>query len=228
MNVVVAGAHGQIGLQLLPLLVADGHRVRGLIRKREYVADLEAAGTEPVMCDLEAEDDYARFVEGADVAIFAAGAGQKSTIERKSTVDLGAAVKLVDAAVRTGVERFVMVSSLGAHDVTSLGEKRIRYLRAKAGADVALMQSDLAYTIVRPGFLNDGPPTGRVELTTVLGQWLSIEPGVRREIPRADVADVVRECVNHDGVAGLVFEAYSGDTPVSDAVAELRGARTLS
>ena len=50
------------------------------------------------MADLEALDDLAAFVEGADAVVFAAGAGPGSGAERKRTVDLGAAVKLLDAA----------------------------------------------------------------------------------------------------------------------------------
>ena len=76
MDVVVAGGHGQIALQLLGLLAARGDRARGLIRKPEHAADLEALGAEPVLCDMEAEDDLAGFVAGADAVVFAAGAGR--------------------------------------------------------------------------------------------------------------------------------------------------------
>src|SRR5919198_1333252 len=107
MIVIVAGAHGKVAIHLLPLLLGDGHTVRGMVRREE----------------------------DADIAIFAAGAGQHSTVERKSAVDLGAAVKLIDAAKRAGVSRFIMLSSIGAHDVTSLGERRIQYLRGKQAAD---------------------------------------------------------------------------------------------
>src|SRR5438552_5960544 len=111
MDVVVAGGHGKIGLHLLRLLAARGDRARGLIRNPGHAADLEAAGAEPVICDLESEEDLSSFVEGADAIVFAAGAGPGSGPERKKTVDLGGAVKLID----TGVRRYVMISSVGAH-----------------------------------------------------------------------------------------------------------------
>src|ERR1700758_3297420 len=95
MNVVIAGGHGKIGLQLGKLLAARGDRVRGLIRKPEQAEDLVAAGIEPVLCDLEADVDVGAAIEGADAIVFAAGAGPGSGVERKWSLDYGGAVKLV-------------------------------------------------------------------------------------------------------------------------------------
>ena len=57
MRVVVAGGHGQIAMLLHPLLAARGDEVRALIRNPEHSDDVQAAGAEPVFCDLEAEED---------------------------------------------------------------------------------------------------------------------------------------------------------------------------
>ena len=92
MDVLVAGGHGQIALRLLRLLAADGHHARGLIRNPDHAADLEAAGAEPVLCDLE-HDDPRQHIGTAQAIVFAAGAGPGSGPERKRTVDLGGAVK---------------------------------------------------------------------------------------------------------------------------------------
>jgi uncharacterized protein YbjT (DUF2867 family) len=110
MDVVVAGGHGKIGLRLLRLLADGGHRGRGVIRNPEHAADVEAAGAEPVVCDMEALDDLSGCCEGADAIVFAAGAGPGSGPERKRTVDYGAAVKLMEA----GIRRYVMVSAIAA------------------------------------------------------------------------------------------------------------------
>src|ERR687888_2811370 len=119
MDVVVAGGHGKIGLRLLRLLAARGDRARGLIRKPEQADDLEQAGAEPVIFDLEREDDISQHVSGADAVVFAAGAGPGSGPERKRTMDLGGALKLIDAAKATGVSRYLIVSSMGAADPSS-------------------------------------------------------------------------------------------------------------
>ena len=100
MDVLVAGGHGQIARRLLRLLAQRGHTARGLIRNPDHVADLEADGAHPVLCDLE-HDDVRPHIGGADAIVFAAGAGPGSGAERKQTVDLGGALKCIEAAQRT-------------------------------------------------------------------------------------------------------------------------------
>ena len=213
MDVVIAGGHGKVALRLARLLSERGDRVRGLIRNPDHGADVRAAGAEPVVVDLEATDDLVAYVEGADAVVFAAGAGPGSGPARKRTVDLGAAVKLVAAATRAGGLRYVMVSSIGAHDPSGAGEGMRPYLEAKAQADEALVASDLPFTIVRPGSLTDDPGTGRVAVTTQLGH--------RGPIPRDDVAAVLRAVLDDPETVGLTFEAFAGEQPVEAAVRAL-------
>src|SRR5215212_5351648 len=155
MDVVVAGGHGKVARRLLERLAAGGDRARGLIRNPQHASDLERLGAAPVLADLEAEGDLASHLAGADAVVFAAGAGPGSGPERKRTVDLGAALKLIGAAERAAIRRYVMVSSIGAHDPDSGGEGMRPYLQAKAEADAAVVAAGLDYTIVRPGSLTD-------------------------------------------------------------------------
>src|SRR6188508_3055925 len=113
MDVLIAGGHGKVARHLIRILAAEGLRARGLIRNPDHAADIEADGGVPVLCDLEREDPDAT---GADAVVFAAGAGPGSGVERKRTVDLGAAVKCLRAAEAAGARRFVIVSSIGAQD----------------------------------------------------------------------------------------------------------------
>lgn len=214
MDVVIAGAHGQIARHLTRKLNAQGHRVRGIVRNPDHVADVEADGGVAVVLDMEAEDDLAPAVEGADAVVFAAGAGPGSGAERKKTVDLGAAVKLIEAAQKTGAKRYVIVSSIGAHDPKAAGDGPMGpYLEAKAAADEALVASGLGYTIVRPGSLTDDAGTGRVDVSTELGR--------RGPIPREDVAAIVAACLEAPETIGLTFEAFGGDREVDLAVRSL-------
>ncbi|MGN6259012.1 MAG: NAD(P)H-binding protein [Solirubrobacterales bacterium] len=66
MEVATAGGHGQIGLLLGKVLAERGHTVFGLIRNPDQEDDLHAAGVEPVLCDLEGDDDVAEAISGAD------------------------------------------------------------------------------------------------------------------------------------------------------------------
>jgi nucleoside-diphosphate-sugar epimerase len=213
MDVVIAGGHGKIGLQLGKLLAERGDRVRGLIRKPEQADDLVEGGIEPVLCDLEAESDVAAKVRRADAIVFAAGAGPGSGAERKWTLDYGGVAKLIEAAQAESVRRYTMVSSMGADDPPAKGGGVFgEYLRAKAKADRELQASGLDYTIVRPGSLTDDPPTGKV----TVGDGLE-----KGEIPRADVVAVLAAALPAANTVGKTFELISGETPVEEAVASL-------
>jgi len=205
MDVVVAGGHGKVGLRLLRLLADRGHRARGLVRNHEHAPDLAEVGAEAVVCDMEALDDLSGCCTDADAVVFAAGAGPGSGPERKRTVDLGAAVKLIDA----GVRRYVMVSAISAGRPDEWSEPMRPYYEAKAEADRRLQQSGLDYTIVRPGGLTDDPGTGLVTVGTGLG---------RGAIPRDDVAGVLLSVLESPNTIGKTFELIAGDTPVEEAV----------
>jgi uncharacterized protein YbjT (DUF2867 family) len=208
MDIAIAGGHGQIALHLARLLTERGDSVSGLIRNPGHSADLEAVGATPVVCDMEAEADLSRFVEGADAVVFAAGAGPGSGDERKRTVDLGAAVKLMDA----GVKRYLMISSIGAGDPASAPDAMKAYQQAKGEADDTLQQSGLDYTIVRPGRLTDSSATGHV----------AAGPDVERgDIPRADVALVLLACLDSASSVGKTFNVVAGGVPVAEAIESL-------
>ena len=100
MRVVIAGGHGKIALLLERLLAERGDQAVGLIRNPAHVADVQNAGAEAVVCDLEAAgaDDVAGLLSGADAVVFAAGAGAGSGAPRKDTVDRAASVLMADAA----------------------------------------------------------------------------------------------------------------------------------
>jgi uncharacterized protein YbjT (DUF2867 family) len=213
MEVLVIGGHGQVGLRLLRLLARNGHRSRGVIRKAEQARDLEAAGAEAVLCDLERGDDLRPHVGAADAIVFAAGAGPGSGPERKRTVDYGAAVKSMEAARDLGVTRFVIVSSIGTHDVAGAAEPMRSYLQAKGDADDVLKQSGLEWTIVKPGHLTDAPGTGRVQVSRRFGG--------RADVPRDDVALVLLECLQAPNTIGVEFELFEGDVPAREAVRSL-------
>jgi uncharacterized protein YbjT (DUF2867 family) len=216
MDVVIAGGHGKIALHLERLLSEDGHRVRALIRNPDHADDVRERGAEPVLCDLEAleADAIAELIGRADAFVFTAGAGPGSGPQRKWTVDYGGAVKGIEACRRNGIDRYVMVSSMGADPEAEDDGGFGTYLRAKGQADQKLMESGLASTIVRPGSLTDDPPTGRVRAAEHTG---------RGEIPRADVAAVLAAVLNTPAAAGLTFEVITGDTPIDEAIAALVG-----
>jgi len=213
MRIVIAGGHGQIALRLSRLLAERGDEVVGLVRNPEHVADVIAAGANAALADLERNSVEAMttHLTGADAVVFAAGAGPGSGATRKDTVDRGGAVLLADAASRTGIRRYVVVSSMGAGAEPPAGTDEVfaAYLRAKKAAEEDLRSRDLDWTILRPGALTDDTGTGRVRL----------EPEVPSgRVPRDDVAAVLAALLAEPRTAGLTLELTEGDVPVDAAV----------
>jgi len=215
MRVVIAGGHGKIALILERLLSQRGDSVAGIIRNPAHSADVEAAGAEAIVVDLEeaSTDEVATHLRGADAVVFAAGAGPGSGAARKETVDRDAAILLADAAEEAGIRRYVMISAMGA-DAEAPDEAAdpvfVAYLRAKGAADEDIRSRETLHaTIVRPGLLTNDPGTGRVTIAPETGH---------DSIPREDVAAVLVAVLDTRGTAGQTFEVISGDTPIADAV----------
>ncbi|MER7999525.1 SDR family oxidoreductase [Streptomyces sp. NPDC095613] len=217
MRIVIAGGHGQIALRLERLLAARGDEVAGIIRNPEQADELRASGAEPVVLDLESAsvDEVAAVLEGADAAVFAAGAGPGSGAARKETVDRGAAVLFADAAERAGVRRHVVVSSMGADPDHQGDEVFDAYQRAKGEADAYVRsRAALDWTILRPGMLTNDAGTGLVRLAGSTG---------RGPVPRDDVAAVLAELLDTPATAGLTLELIAGPDPVADATKAAAG-----
>ena len=214
MRVVIAGGHGKIALLLERLLAERGDEAVGLIRNPAQVADVQKAGAEAVVCDLEAAsaDELAALLSGADAVVFAAGAGPGSGAPRKDSVDRAASVLMADAAQRAGVRRFVQVSSMGAGQPPRPGSDEVwaAYITAKTAAEADLRARNLDWTILRPGGLTDAPATGRIRL--------ALPPVPRGSIPRADVAAVITALLDNPGTRHQTLELVGGDSPVAAAV----------
>ena len=161
---------------------------------------------------METEVDLAPYVEAADAVVFAAGAGPGSGPARKKTVDLGAAVKLMEAAERRNIARYLMVSAIGASDPASASPEMRPYYDAKGEADIRLQRSGLAFTIVRPGRLTDDPGSGRIRAGHDIG---------RGAISRDDVAATLAAVLAAPNTIGVAFDVLEGDVPIADAVAAL-------
>ncbi|EME59903.1 NAD(P)H-binding protein [Amycolatopsis decaplanina] len=216
MRVVIAGGHGQIALKLEKLLAARGDQAVGIVRNPDHVADLEAAGAEAVVLDLEKSDvdAVAKVLDGADAAVFAAGAGPGSGTARKDTVDRAAAELFAAASERAGVRRHIQVGSMGADkwETADVPDDFRIYLKAKKAAEDDLRARDLEWTILRPGQLTNDEGTGEILIAESTG---------RGPIPRQDVAAILVALLDNPSTAGRVLEAISGDTAISQAVSAL-------
>ena len=213
-TIAIVGGNGQIARLLHPLLVARGHTPIALVRQESYRNKLESMGAAVRLLDIEkgSADDFASAFDDAHAVVFLAGGGPDGNIERKRTVDLEGSLKSIEGAELAGISRFVQVSAINVDEPIADDASPVwrAYVEAKRDADIALRDSGLDWTIVRPGMLTDDDPTGLVEL----GQDVA-----RSEVPRADVAAVLAEVIDSGAGIGAQWNLVSGDTSVAEAVA---------
>lgn len=211
MKVFVIGANGKIGKMLVNLLhQSKEHTVKAMVRKEEQIEPFAAKGIETVKADLLGTvDEIAKAMEGCDAVIFTAGSGGHTGADLTLLVDLDGAVKSIEAAEKAGVNRFIMVSALQAHNRENWNAKIKHYYAAKHYADRVLQDSNLNYTIVRPGALLNEPGTGKVKLAENLE---------RASIPREDVAQVIFAALTEDKTFRRAFDVTSGEMPIAEAL----------
>ena len=209
-KILIVGASGNTGKRVIEILNnSESFEPVAMIRKEEQKEIFDDMDVKWVLADLEEKVDHA--LQGIDKVIFAAGSGGKTGPEKTIAIDQDGAIKMIDAAKKAKVKKFVMLSSLGADD-PSQNEKLEVYLGAKQKADEYLRESGLDYTILRPGALTDDMGLAKVKLAEKLN-----EVG---EISRDDVAFLLVMSLADPLVKNKTIEAIEGKESIKSAIIE--------
>lgn len=200
-TVLVAGASRGVGREIARLLQPN-FTVVALLRSDAAVTELEALGVQTVMGDaINPEQLEAAFANRQIDAVVSTIGGLPAEGKR---ADFEGNRNLIDAALKAGVKKFVLVTSIGSGEsVVALPPRALEALGAvlkeKEQAEQHLIQSSLTYTIVRPGGLKSEPPTGTGLLTE--------DPKIAGSIHRADVAELICRCLVSDRANGKILSA---------------------
>ncbi len=214
-RVLVVGGHGKVARLLLPLLVRAGHQVTAVFRDPAHRAEVAETGATPVVADVEqlGVEELATLLAGQDAIIWSAGAGGGNP-RRTYAVDRDAAIRSMDAALRAGVRRYLMVSYFGSqidHGVAAESDF-FPYAEAKGAADAHLASTTLDWTILGPSRLTLDPPTGRIETAN--------QGATAGSVSRADVAAVVAHALGEPATIHRTIRFNAGATPIPDALSE--------
>jgi len=198
MRVLVFGASGGTGRELLKQALDKGMEVTAFVRDATKVEDIQHPNLAVVSGNVLNMDDVGRAVAGHDVVLYAVGAGPKRTTIREQ-----GARNVIEAMQATNVRRLVCLSSFGVGDSRTDLSFFTRYVVVgiflrHAFADherqeAVVKECALDWTLVRPPHLKSGAHTGNYQhgLTLAYGDiegWIS----------RADLADFMLKQLEDD------------------------------
>ena len=205
--VLVAGAAGRTGQQIVRELQAAGYRVRALVRDADTAKAMLGDTVEYAIGDVRQRSTLDVALQGVRYAISAVGATRKDPANSPEFVDFQGVRNLADAAAAAKLDQLVIVSSAGVTQKDHVLNRMFdNVLVWKGKGEAAVRASGVPYTIVRPGGLTDKPGG---------------ENGVRLEqgdrgtgfIPRGDVARVCVAALKSPAARNRTFELYGAQPP---------------
>jgi uncharacterized protein YbjT (DUF2867 family) len=144
---LLTGATGLVGSALLRRLIAEGQPVRCLVRDPRRLGP-QRVRVQIALGDLADPPSFRNAMRGVDTVVHLAASTRdqpRGSIEELAAI---ATWRMVEAAQRAGVQRFVFFSALGAST-----HHRARLFRAKALAEQAIHESDMHTTVIAPSLV---------------------------------------------------------------------------
>lgn len=199
MKAFVAGATGETGRRIVRQLVDRGVPVRALVRDVETARSLLPTQVELVAGDVSQTEKLKSAIADSTVLFCATGARPSFDPTGPYQVDFEGTKHLVDAAKATGIEHFVLVSSLCTSKFFHPLNLFWLILYWKKQAEDYLQRSGLTYTIVRPGGLKNEENDDAIVMSAA-------DTLFEGSIPRSKVAQVAVESVFQAGARNKIVE----------------------
>lgn len=214
---LLTGATGLVGSALLRRLVAEGQPVRCLVRDPRRLGP-QRVRVQIALGDLTDPPSFRNAMRGVSTVVHLAASTRdqpRGSIEELAAI---ATWRMVEAAQRAGVERFVFFSTLGAST-----HHRARLFRAKALAEQAVRESDMRTTVIAPSLVY---APGDRWLTLI--ERLALLPAV----PVSGSGKAVCQPIWAEDVAGCVVAALGSDGTAANGSTheryELAGPHTMT
>src|SRR5712692_3516818 len=207
-RVLVIGATQGTGYQIASLLLQEGYRVRALARNEAKAKRTLSLAVEVVVGDITKAGTLPDAVKGVDHVIFTAGVTQHPAGERLIIATEYDGVKnAITVARNTGFNgRFLYMTSIGVTKsslaATLLNLIKRNTLKWRRFAEDEIRRSGLDYTIVRAGFLTNGPGGRRAIEVSQRAYPLAL----KYRISRADVAETFVQALKHPQTRTTTFE----------------------
>jgi len=150
---LIAGATGKTGRIIVQMLLDRGVKPRILVRDKDLAQNLFGDQVEIILGDVRQPGSLLPAVDSVDTLISTIGANTPVGKNCPKRVDYEGVTNLIHAAKESGIQRFILVSSISVtqpnHPMNCFG----KILEWKLKGENALRESGLSYAIIRPGGL---------------------------------------------------------------------------
>jgi uncharacterized protein YbjT (DUF2867 family) len=190
--ILVTGASGTNGIELIKQLSETGAAVRGMIRKPHNRANGALPGVEFVTADFDDTATIRRALEGVERAFLVT-----NSTERAEAQQLG----FVEVARASGLRHIVYLSQLHA-----AADSPVRYLRYHAAVENAIASSGMAFTNLRPNLYMQGLLGFR---SSIISEGRFFAPASDARVSIVDVRDiaaVAAAALTESGHEGKIYD----------------------
>lgn len=201
MTILIVGATGTLGRQIVRRALDEGHQVRCLVRSPKRATFLKEWGAEVVRGDLLDPASLTAALKGIKVVIDAATARATDSLSIRQ-VDWEGQVALIQASAAAGIERFIFFSIMDSEKYPA-----VPLMEVKHCTEVFLRESGLNYTILRPcGFFQGLIGQYAIPLLENQPIWVMGEATPIAYLDTQDVARFAIAALDHPETEGKTFD----------------------
>lgn len=202
MTILVVGATGTLGRQIVRQATAMGYPVRCTVRNVRRAAFLREWGAELVYADLKSPETLPNALKGITVIIDAATLRPEEELSKLEEVDLVGKFALIKAAQLAGIKRYIFFSISN-----SASYPYIPLMNAKSRVEKALQSSGLPFTIFQlSGFYQGLIGQYAVSILDQQTVWTTKDAST---IPYMDTQDVAKFCLKSLILEETVNKTYN-------------------
>ena len=205
MKIAITGASGKTGYRISEEAIKKGFKVKQIIRKKSKVSE-ELKSVETLRVSLDNKEDLDKALKDIDALVIATGARPSLDLTGPAKVDALGVFRQLESCKRVGIKRVILVSSLCTgklfHPLNLFG---LILIWKKIGENF-LLNSNLKWTIIRPGGLKENEDIKSENIN-----YSKEDTQINGSIPRRLVAKCCIDSLSNNDSVNKIIEVTSSN-----------------
>lgn len=205
--ILITGATGNNGLEILKLLATKNLPVRAMVRDRNRATAINALpNIEIVEGDFDHPETLLKALAGVERAFLLTNSTEHAEAQQ---------LAFVEAAKQSGVKHLVKLSQYAAN-----ADSSVRYLRYHAAVEAAIQASGVSHTFLRPNLFMQGLLNFRSTIATQSAFYAAIGDAKVSIVDVRDIADVAVVALTQSGHKGKIYNLTGSEALTHTEMAE--------